>query len=84
MEAGWGHTIRAFLKYNRKIEKIESLSALKNFLHLCQRLDVPIKRSKTVLSSRVIIICGINCIKKKEKKERRLQQDRIFKINTVV
>jgi hypothetical protein len=56
---GGGHTVGAFLRYNRKIEKIESLSALKNFIHLIQRLDVPIKQSKTVLSSRVIIIYGI-------------------------
>ena len=42
------HRRGTFLRYNRKIEIIESLSALKNFIHLIQRLDVTIKQSKTV------------------------------------
>ena len=55
---------------------------LQNFLHLCQRLGVPIKDSKTVLPSKVIIIYGIEV--DSEKMEWRLPQDKIVKINTAL
>jgi hypothetical protein len=51
-------------------------------LHVCQRLSFPIKDSKTVLPSKVIIIYGIEV--DSEKMECRLSQDKIVKINTVL
>ena len=55
---------------------------LQNFLHLCQRLGVPIKDSTTVLPSNVIIIDEIEV--DSEKMECRLPQDKIVKINTAL
>jgi hypothetical protein len=55
---------------------------LQNFLHLCQRLGVPIKDSKTVLPSKVIIIYWIEV--DSEIMECRLPPDKIVKINTTL
>jgi hypothetical protein len=55
---------------------------LQNFIHLCQRLGVTIKHSKTVLPSKVIIIYGIEV--DSENMECRLSQDKIVKINTAL
>ena len=55
---------------------------MQNFIHLCQRLGVTIKHSKTVLPSKVIIIYGIEV--DSENMECRLSQDKIVKINTAL
>ena len=55
---GMSHIIDYFL-FVGPANSSQRFHDLQNFLHLCQRLSVPIKDSKTVLPSKVIIIHGI-------------------------
>ena len=78
---GMSHIIDDFL-FVGPANSSQRFHDLQNFLHLCQRLGVPIKDSKTVLPSKVIIIHGIEV--NSEKMECRLLQDKIFKLNTAL
>ncbi len=78
---GMSHIIDDFL-FVGSANSSQCFHDLQNFLHLCQRLGVPIKDSKTVLPSKVIIIDGIEV--DSETMECRLPQDKIVKINTAL
>ena len=78
---GMSHIIDDFL-FVGPANSSQCFHYLQNFLHLCQRLGVPIKDSTTVLPSKVIIIDEIEV--DSEKMECRLPQDKIVKINTAL
>ena len=76
---GMSHIIDDFL-FVGPANSSQCFHDLQNLLHLYQRIGAPIKDSKTVLPSKVIIIYGIEM--DSEKTECRLSQDKIVKINT--
>jgi hypothetical protein len=79
---GMSHIVDDFLFVEPANSSRQCFHDLHNFLHLWQRLGVPIKDSKTVLPTKVIIIHGIEV--DSEEMECGLSQDKIVKINTVL
>ena len=79
---GMSHIVDDFLFVEPANSSRQCFHDLHNFLHLWQRLGVPIKDSKTLLPTKVIIIHGIEV--DSEKMDCRLPQDKIVKINTVL